>query len=256
MIATSTTEPVRNRSGQAGRLDELITAGQDTGLRDYIVVWLGAVGSENPHCVVVPDVRFWISTDANALIPWVVASGVSYEPQGLVREPFHANPNWSHSSALGLSHIKSVRQPDFEASSSEASRPLRPFGASLITELVGQLGVTRHPIVQEFALGFGDVQSAANVIAMADRIVQAALDHTVEPEFSVDEEDGDIEFDLRLENGLLVMANLFPDGTLDASVYDDSQGMPVKTVRRMPRATTSAEELIHLFRAGIDAGAA
>ena len=86
---------------------------------------------------------------------------------------------------------------------------------------------------------------------MAARIVQAALDHTVGPEITVDDEDGDLDFHLRLTDGLLVMANLFPDGTIDASVYDDSQGIPVKTVKRMRRTSTSAAELIQLFQAGI-----
>ena len=80
---------------------------------------------------------------------------------------------------------------------------------------------------------------------MAVRLVQAAVEHTDEPEITVDGDDG-MEFDLRLGNGWLLMANLFPDGKIDVSVYDDSQGIPVKRVKRMPQA--SEAELVSLFR--------
>ena len=107
--------------------------------------------------------------------------------------------------------------------------------------------------VHEFAQGVDGVRPAAGVVSMAARIVQTAYDFTIGPHITVDGEDGDLDFHLRLTGGLLVMANLFPDGTIDASVYDDSKGVPVKTVRRMRRATTSEEDLIDLFRVGTNA---
>ena len=119
----------------------------------------------------------------------------------------------------------------------------------------GKPDATLHPAVQQFAAGVDGVQPGEAVMAMAARIVQAALDHTVGPEITVDDEDG-IDFHLRLADGLLVMANLLPDGTIDASVYDERQGIPVKTVKRMRRTTTSEQDLIHLFRMGIDASTA
>ena len=106
------------------------------------------------------------------------------------------------------------------------------------------------PVVREFAEGVDGVRPGREVVAMAGRVVQAAVEYTVGPEIVVDEDDGSLDFHLRLTDGLLVMANLFPNGTIDASVYDDSRGVPVKTVKRMRRATTSAEELINLFREG------
>ena len=114
------------------------------------------------------------------------------------------------------------------------------------------LETATHPVVREFATGAGGVRPAAQVVAAAARIVQAALDYTVGPEITFDDEDG-IDFHLRLANGLLVMANLFPDGTIDASVYDDGRGAPVKTVVRMRRKATSEQDLIQLFRSGIHA---
>ena len=107
--------------------------------------------------------------------------------------------------------------------------------------------------VREFALGLGGIQPYDTVVEMAERVVRAVHDFTIGPCITVDDEGGELDLQLRLNNGLLVMANLFPDGTIDASVYDDSQGIPVKTVKRMRRSTTSERELIGLFRAGIHA---
>ena len=54
--------------------------------------------------------------------------------------------------------------------------------------------------------------------------------------------DGALSFDLRLSKGWLVLAELDPDGTLDASIYDDRQGILIK---RLPHTTDS--ELIAWF---------
>ena len=109
-------------------------------------------------------------------------------------------------------------------------------------------------VIKEFAMGVNGKRPEAEVVDVAARVVQVAVAYTDGPDFAVDDEDGDLDIHLRLTNGLLVMANLFPDGTIDASVYDDSQGIPVKTVKRMRRSTTSPEELISLFEQGGCAG--
>lgn len=101
------------------------------------------------------------------------------------------------------------------------------------------------PVVREFAEGVDGVRPRREVVAMAVRLVRAAVEHTDQPEITVDDDDG-VEFDLRLGNGWLLMANLLPDGKIDVSVYDDSQGIPVKRVKRMPQA--SEAELVSLFR--------
>ena len=108
--------------------------------------------------------------------------------------------------------------------------------------------------IQEFAMGINDKRPKADVVDVAARVVQAAVAYTDGSNINVDDEDGDLDIHLRLTDGMLVMANLFPDGTVDASVYDDSQGIPVKTVKRMRRSTTSPEELISLFEQGSCAG--
>ncbi len=115
------------------------------------------------------------------------------------------------------------------------------------------LGVESHPVVRRFANGVVGKKPSLDVINTAVRLVQTALALTVEPEINVDEEDGDIEFDLRLQDGMLVMANLLPDGTIDASVYDDSQGFPVRRVKRLPN--TTADELASLLRPVVHASA-
>lgn len=108
------------------------------------------------------------------------------------------------------------------------------------------------PVVQEFANGVNGIAPTPAVVEAAARVVRAAVEHTKGPDITVDDEDGDLDFHLRLANNHLVMANLFRDGTIDASVYDDSTGIPVKTVKRMRRPVTSADALISLFEQGKD----
>ncbi len=98
-----------------------------------------------------------------------------------------------------------------------------------------------HPAVHSFSEGFGGKRPTVAVIEAASRIAAAALDKTVEPEITVDV-DGALSFDLRLANGLLVFAELDIGGALDASIYDDCEGILIK---RLPEATES--ELIGWF---------
>ena len=88
-------------------------------------------------------------------------------------------------------------------------------------------------IVREFAAGVDGVRPGRSVVDKADRLVQAARQGTIEPEIAVDV-DGALSFDLRLNNGLLLLAELSIAGNLDASVYDDAAG---ERVQRLPRAT-------------------
>ena len=103
-------------------------------------------------------------------------------------------------------------------------------------------------VIQEFASKIDPAMSKMEMVDKAVRITQAAIDNTKNLNLSVDDEDG-LDFSLRLANGYLVMANLFHDGSIDASVYDDSQGIPVKTIKRMPRYSTTEDDLINLFMA-------
>ena len=105
---------------------------------------------------------------------------------------------------------------------------------------LGKLETPLHPAVQEFAKGVGDVRPEQAVVEMAQRITLAAIEKTIEPEISVDV-DGALSFDLRLANGLLLMAELEVQGGLDASIYDDKQGVLVKRLRN----TTDTELILH-----------
>ena len=106
-------------------------------------------------------------------------------------------------------------------------------------------------VVQEFARGISGIIPTPAVVELAARVVQAAIKYTKLSHITVDDEDGDLDFDFRNGDNLIVMANFFPDGTIDASVYDDSRGIPVR-VRRMQRwSGTSADELISLFEQGV-----
>lgn len=104
-----------------------------------------------------------------------------------------------------------------------------------------RLETAQHSAVRAFSIGHEGKRPAASAVGMADRVAKAAVDKTVEPEITLDV-DGALSFDLRLSKGWLVLAELDPDGTLDASIYDDRQGILIK---RLPHTTDS--ELIAWF---------
>ena len=87
--------------------------------------------------------------------------------------------------------------------------------------------------VAEFAAGLDGKRTEPWVVEMAARIANAALAKTREPDISVDDADGALSFDLELSNGYLMMAELYIDGNIDASVYDTQK----KLAQRMPSAT-------------------
>ena len=117
----------------------------------------------------------------------------------------------------------------------------RRAAPSVASSLVAGQKSFSHSAVTEFAAGLDGALPQGNVVEMAGRIVQAALERTMDPEITVDV-DGALSFDLRLVNGWLLLAELSLDGTLDASVYDDQAG---ERVKRLPRATEA--ELFSLF---------
>ena len=116
--------------------------------------------------------------------------------------------------------------------------------ASILSSLDFGLDVERtfpHSAVRAFARGIGDKQPTGATVDIAARISFAALANTVQPEITVDV-DGALSFDLRLANGLLVLAELDLDGELDASVYDDDKGILVQRLKK-----TTESEFIDLF---------
>ena len=110
--------------------------------------------------------------------------------------------------------------------------------------VVGQ-NDSRHSVVSEFATGVDGAQPGDAVIATAARIVQAAIELTTDPEFSVDD-DGALSIDLRLTSGMRLLAELPIDGTLDVGVYDDRElDRRAQEVQYLPSATP--EDLIALL---------
>ena len=252
MMATSTIAPATHRVPTNEWTSGDVMPDVETVIRGHSVVYIGTVGSGNPRCFAVPDIGTLSYPDAEGLSAAASTPHVSSHFLALASEPAFANSYRFLSSGWVRWHAKLVPQPDFGMPLSAASSTGHAFSLVIATDKPNRPVTELHPIVQEFAIGVDGVQPSDAIVAMVVRVVQAALDHTVGPEITVDDEDG-MDFHLRLTDGLLVMANVFHDGTIDASVYDDSQGIPVKTVKRMPRSTTSEEDLINLFQAGINA---
>ena len=100
-----------------------------------------------------------------------------------------------------------------------------------------------HPtVVQQFASGFRGEQPSPSVIEAAVQLFTTGSAETDAPEFTVDV-DGALSIDLRLNNGLRMLAELTIDGSLDAGFYDDrSDDGRVQEVKYLPQ--TTAEELI------------
>ena len=251
MTTTSTIEPVAQRLAQEKSPFELDDWDQALVPRFSGVVYLDAAGSARGHRIAVPDdiIRKIHGVSGRPMIIRVLS-----QQMRMGSYPGHANSGGSHTSGFSLLHYEPLTLGDYGASST-ATLVEWPFEPLVMSSPTDDPEAGLNPSVQEFAAGMDGVQPSDAVVEMATRIVQVALDHTVGPEITVDDEDG-IDFNLRLADGSLVMANLFPDGTIDASVYDDSQGVPVKTVKRMRRGTATEQDLIHLFRMGVHASTA
>ena len=102
-----------------------------------------------------------------------------------------------------------------------------------------------HPVVGEFAQGIDGVKPSDAIVAMAARIVGAAIEKTSEPEFSIGD-DGALSLDLRLSNGLRMLAELPIDGALDVGVYDDRDSE--RRAREVEyHANATADDLIALL---------
>ena len=116
---------------------------------------------------------------------------------------------------------------------------------AVTAELDGEIEGVLPIVVHEFALGLHGVRPNRTVVGMAARIIQAATEQTKDPEFSVDV-DGALSFDLRLANGLRVLAELTIGGELDAGFYDyNNDDQRATEAEYLSQAT--AEELIAYF---------
>ena len=87
--------------------------------------------------------------------------------------------------------------------------------------------------VAEFVAGLDGKRPEPWVVEMAARIVSEVLAKMVKHDISFDDEECALSFDLELPNGHLMLAELWYDGSIDASVYDTQK----KLAQRMPEAT-------------------
>ena len=94
----------------------------------------------------------------------------------------------------------------------------------------------------EFAEGLDGKRPEPWVVEMAARIVNEALAKTVKHDISFDDEECAVSFDLELSNGHLILAELWSDGSIDASVYNHER----RCVKRMPKASES--DMLALFQ--------
>ena len=102
-----------------------------------------------------------------------------------------------------------------------------------------------HPEVSLFAKGVNDTKPADSLIQMADRIVRQAIALLTEPEIDFDDDDGSLNFDLRLNNGHTMFVELYPDGNSYVGVYDETGKGDTKTVLFLSDATE--EQITELF---------
>ena len=139
-----------------------------------------------------------------------------------IRNPFkHGTRRWVDSEASGPSAEDVVF--------------ISNLGSGCAFRYAQLIRVSRHPAVTEYARGKEGECPDQAYVDLADRIVVKAISNSTNPDIHVDFE-GALSFDLRLPNGQLLLAELFIDGTLDVSVYDDDLD---KWVVSWPHATES-----------------
>ena len=84
------------------------------------------------------------------------------------------------------------------------------------------------PVVEaelaEFSAGFDGMRPTEQAVCIARVLSDAAVRHITYPEITVDI-DGELSFDLRLDDGRLVFAELGLDGRLDIGVYGSDNQM-------------------------------
>ena len=80
---------------------------------------------------------------------------------------------------------------------------------------------------------------------MAVHFEKQTVGNSTKTEIDFDKEDGSLLFDLRLRNDLLLMAELYHDGTLYVGVHDDREEGPSRLVKWLENP--SETEITDLF---------
>ena len=101
--------------------------------------------------------------------------------------------------------------------------------------------------IKKFSLGHNSITPTQNCMHTVEHIVDFVDQYMYNVAVIFQDADG-LEIDGRTKNGYVLMANLFFDGSIDASVYDDYL-RPVVTVKRIRRnSKTSVKDLINAMQ--------
>lgn len=98
--------------------------------------------------------------------------------------------------------------------------------------------------VAEFAKGLYGRTPTEETIRTANKFFKSAIQRSAEYDFYIDEAEGSLGFMLRLNNGLLLLAELSPEGVLSGGTYVDKED-EAREVEFLPNATV--EEMMDLF---------
>ena len=96
--------------------------------------------------------------------------------------------------------------------------------------------------VKEFAAGFGRNKPTDSTVRMANRVFREATKLAVEYDFYVDDSDGAFGVMLRLQNGVLLLAELSVDGILSGGTYNEEEGSQIEFL-----SNATVEQMVNLF---------
>ena len=99
--------------------------------------------------------------------------------------------------------------------------------------------------VRLFAAGVNGIKPAGPLVRMAANIARQAIALLTEPEIDFDDEDGSLNFDLRLNNGHTMFIELYPDGNSYAGVYDETGTGDTETILLLSQPTE--KQITELF---------
>ena len=184
-----------------------------------------------------------VSTDrkANAVQMYISSS----EMERLTTQPTYTNGNCIYLSCrqdsnqlLNILTEECLERVIFLCGQETALLPPSDVAARLLET------VAWDDVVKAFSQGFNGGMPSPDTLRMANQLIKAATKGTIESEFYVDDSDGALGFMLRLNNGLLLMAELSVTGMLSGGTYDDSDsgGKQVKFIDNV-----TVNQMLELF---------
>ena len=165
--------------------------------------------------------------------------------------PMMSGSNWAQEDIQGISigaNILSAGNSRIVLSDQVNSRTSRrrdsnlPSVSAVADHLIGAVPCSEE--VAEFARGLFGKTPTEEAIRAANTIFKEATGRTEQYDFYVDDSQGSLGFMLRLNSGLLLLAELSPEGTLSGGTYVDNEDES-REVIFLPDATVS--EMLDLF---------